>query len=67
MRLGYVGLFVFSLLLVGWVVFAQLTGRTQDPVPNTLLVGVLMTVVSLGLWQLDTRVAALERKSAGGP
>jgi hypothetical protein len=66
MRLGYISLSVFSLLLVAWVVFAQFSGRSPDPIPSSLLMGVLMTIVSLGLWQLDTRVSALERKSSNG-
>ena len=64
MRLGYISLLVFSLLLVAWVVLAPTIGQSSEPVPNTLLMGVLLTIVSLGLWQLDSRVAALERKSS---
>jgi hypothetical protein len=65
MRLGYLSLFVFSLLMVAWVVFAEATGRSPDPILNSLLTGVLMTIVSLGLWQLDRRVTALEEESSG--
>lgn len=65
MRLAYVSLLVISLLMVAWVLFAESTGRSTEPIPNTLLMGVLLTIISLGLWQLDSRVSALEQKSSG--
>lgn len=67
MRLGYISLFVFSLVLVAWVVLAPTFGQSSEPIPNTFLTGVLLTVVSLGLWQLDARVTALERKAKDKP
>jgi hypothetical protein len=50
--------------MVAWVVFAPTIGKSPDPISNTLLTGVLLTIISLGLWQIDTRIAALERKSS---
>lgn len=61
MRLGSISLFVFSILMVAWAVLAPVLGLASDPIPHLLLTGVLMTIVSVSLAQLDARVTALER------
>ena len=60
MRLAFISLLVFSFSLVAWVVF----GPAPQAVPSALIIGVVTIVISLGLWELDRRIAALESRTA---